>query len=268
MASLEKFSLRWNDFQENTTSAFSNLRDDQQFTDVTLVSEDGQSMEAHKIILAASSPFFKNILKLNKHTNPLIYLKGFKAKELHSLIDFIYHGVANIYQDNLNLFLAKAEELRLKGLTEGKEEKKKQEPEAKTLQDHSTTSADKTNLIRDNVKKEHFTNLLEDNEYDSNSTTIVSTNYPSTNVSFNGGTAEGLKSTLWSMIAQEGTVLTCTSCGKTMDRSLNRNARQQMEQHVESIHVDGLTYSCPRCDKIFRSKMALHKHIPKCHNRQ
>ena len=78
--SSEKFSLKWNDFQENTNLAFINLRDDLQFTDITLVSEDGQALEAHKIILSASSPFFKNILKLNKHTHPLIYLKGFKAK--------------------------------------------------------------------------------------------------------------------------------------------------------------------------------------------
>ena len=61
------------------------------------------------------------------HSNPLIYLKGFKAKELHSLIDFVYHGVADIYQDDLDLFLAKAAELQLKGLTGVKEEPGKEE---------------------------------------------------------------------------------------------------------------------------------------------
>ena len=78
MTSSEKFSLKWNEFQENISVAFSNLREDKTFTDVTLVSEDGQQMEVHKIILTASSPFFMNILTNNKHPTPLIYLKGFK----------------------------------------------------------------------------------------------------------------------------------------------------------------------------------------------
>ena len=51
----EKLCLQWNDFKENVNSAFGRLRDDKEFTDVTLACDDGQ-MEAHKVILAASSP--------------------------------------------------------------------------------------------------------------------------------------------------------------------------------------------------------------------
>ena len=69
----EKLCLQWNDFQENIKSAFGNLREDKDFTDVTLACEDGQQMEAHKVILAASSPFFQNVLARNKHPHPLIY---------------------------------------------------------------------------------------------------------------------------------------------------------------------------------------------------
>ena len=47
----EKLFLQWHDFQEN---AFVNLREDNDFTDVTLACEDGQQVEAHKVILAAS----------------------------------------------------------------------------------------------------------------------------------------------------------------------------------------------------------------------
>ena len=52
----EKLCLQWNDFQENIKSAFGSLRKDNDFTDVTLACEDGQQVEAHKVILAASSP--------------------------------------------------------------------------------------------------------------------------------------------------------------------------------------------------------------------
>ena len=49
-----------------------NLREDKYFTDVTLACEDGQQVEAHKVILAASSPFFQRLLERHKH--PLFLL--------------------------------------------------------------------------------------------------------------------------------------------------------------------------------------------------
>ena len=264
MSSSDKFSLKWNDFQENITAAFVILRDDKRFTDVTLVSEDGEPVEAHKVILSASSPFFMNILKLNKHSNPLIYLKGFKAKELHSLIDFMYHGEAGIYQDDLDLFLAKAEELQLKGLTGGGEEQGKEEA-VKNQTEPGLKPDTESNQFENNSVKSAFG----DGKYESNSTTRgMATINLSSNVSFNGGTAEDLKSTVRSMITQEGKVLTCTVCGKTTDRSLNIHARLLMEQHVESLHVDGVAYDCTKCEKTYGSKRALQKHVHNTHDQQ
>ena len=48
----EKLCLKWNDFQENAISAFGTLRNDREFADVTLACEDGQQVEAHKVILS------------------------------------------------------------------------------------------------------------------------------------------------------------------------------------------------------------------------
>ena len=47
----------------------------------------------------------------------MIYMRGLKSKDLNAVVDFIYHGEANIYQEDLEGFLALAEELQLKGLT-------------------------------------------------------------------------------------------------------------------------------------------------------
>ena len=112
----EKLCLKWNDFQENAISAFGTLREDREFADVTLACEDGQQVEAHKVILASSSPFFLNLLRRNKHPHPLIYMRGLKSEDLVAMIDFLYFGEANVYQENLDSFLAVAEELQLKGL--------------------------------------------------------------------------------------------------------------------------------------------------------
>ena len=65
MQTTEKFCLQWNDFKDNVSSAFGNLRDDREFADVTLACEDGQQIEVHKLILASSSPFFWELLKKN-----------------------------------------------------------------------------------------------------------------------------------------------------------------------------------------------------------
>ena len=58
----EKLCLQWNDFRENVSSAFRDLREDQEFADVTLACEDGRQVEAHKTVLASSSPFFMELL--------------------------------------------------------------------------------------------------------------------------------------------------------------------------------------------------------------
>ena len=39
----EKLCLQWNDFQDNVKSAFENLRESTDFSDVTLACEDGHS---------------------------------------------------------------------------------------------------------------------------------------------------------------------------------------------------------------------------------
>ena len=109
----EKLCLQWNDFQNNVISAFGDLRDDNDFTDVTLACEDGQQVEAHKVVLMASSPFFLNLLKKKKHPHPLVFMRGVKFEDLVSMVDFLYNGEANVYQDNLDSFLAMAEELEL-----------------------------------------------------------------------------------------------------------------------------------------------------------
>jgi len=113
----EKFCLRWNDFESNISSAFRELRDDKDFFDVTLACEDEQ-IQAHKVILSACSPFFRNILRRNSHPNPLLYLKGVRYPDLQAVLNFMYHGEVNVAQEELNSFLAVAEDLRVKGLTQ------------------------------------------------------------------------------------------------------------------------------------------------------
>ena len=267
----EKFSLKWNEFQENISTCFGNMRNDTNFSDVTLISEDGQKFEVHKIIISASSPFFMNMLQMNKHPQTMIYLKGFKSSQLTSILDFIYHGVADIYQDDLDHFLALAEELQLKGLTGRSEQTKKQDLMMTTEQDLEQLSSDnsklhvlKSNIYEQNFKSEYASNGHKNNK---NQTSIVIAMESGTQnkVSYEEGSLGDLKSTIWSMISNNGTILVCSVCGKTIDKTVDKVAKQHMENHVESLHLDGVTYECTKCDKTFRSKNNLHKHTFRHH---
>ena len=97
----EKLCLQWSDFKDNVNSAFERLKDDKEFTDVTLVCQDGQQMEESNVIVASVSPFFEKILQRNKHPHPLIYVEGIRSKDLLAILDFLYFGEANVSEENL-----------------------------------------------------------------------------------------------------------------------------------------------------------------------
>ena len=118
----ERLCLKWNDFQDLAQESFADLRNDTDFADVTLACED-QSIKAHKVILSACSPFFKKMLKIHPHPQPLIYMRGIKSSTLTAIVDFVYLGEANVFQGELESFLTLAEELQLKGLDGSSEEK-------------------------------------------------------------------------------------------------------------------------------------------------
>jgi len=137
MSSSEKFCLRWNDFESNISVAFRELREEKDFFDVTLACDDSQ-IQAHKVILSACSPFFRNVLRRNPHQHPLLYLKGVKYSELMSVLNFMYMGEVNVAQEELNSFLSVAEDLRVKGLTQNNSDSStkllpKQDPPKQTI---------------------------------------------------------------------------------------------------------------------------------------
>ena len=84
----ETFCLKWGQFYENIGQSFNILREENDFCDVTLACDDDEQIEAHKAVLAACSPFFKTLLKKQKHPHPLLYMRGIKKSDLISIVDF------------------------------------------------------------------------------------------------------------------------------------------------------------------------------------
>ena len=170
----EKFCLRWNDFESNLSAAFKELRQESEYLDVTLLCEDEDQIEAHKVVLSACSGFFRNALRRTKHQHPLLYLKGVQHADLNHILDFIYYGEVSIAQENLNAFLSVAEELKIKGLTQSnlnvKENKMKTKVGARHTSQyeevqvkHEDTSAVVSHGVEEN---EVFDDDEEDIQYD------------------------------------------------------------------------------------------------------
>ena len=65
------------------------------------------------MILASTSSFFMKVLGKNKHSNPLVYMKGMKFDELNALVDYIYKGEVSIHAKDLDKFLLVTKELGL-----------------------------------------------------------------------------------------------------------------------------------------------------------
>ena len=121
MSTSQKVCLNWKNFQQNISNAFRDLRSDDDFADVALACEDGKQLSVHRVILASSSTFFMNILKKYKSPQPLIFMRGVKSEELSAIVDFLYFGETQLEQENLESFLAVAEDLKILGLSRAAE---------------------------------------------------------------------------------------------------------------------------------------------------
>ena len=165
----ERLCLKWNDFQGLAQESFAELRNDTDFADVTLVCED-QSIKAHKLILSACSPLFKKLLKTHPHPQPLIFMRGIKSSSLAAIVDFIYLGEANVFQEEFESFLALAEELQLKGLDGSSKEKAPENP--KESFSHTEREADlnqrqnTSERKRSTVKFDFEANTFETNTFE------------------------------------------------------------------------------------------------------
>ena len=91
--------LQWD--EHNQTQDIQSLWESQEFLDVTLVCDDDDQVEAHKLVLSAASLFLRKILQRNPHSHPLLYLRGATKKDIQALLLFIYSGETKVKQEDL-----------------------------------------------------------------------------------------------------------------------------------------------------------------------
>jgi len=116
----EQFALTWKDFHSKIATSFKDLRDEDEFLDVTLACDEDKQIQAHKVILSACSPYFKSmLLKQRSAIHPVLIMPdSVRFEDIVSLIDFMYHGEVAVPTDDLNIFLNTAKQFKVKGLAE------------------------------------------------------------------------------------------------------------------------------------------------------
>jgi len=261
---MEKFCLKWNEYETNISSTFQDLRNDMDFSDVTLAAEGDLQVEAHRIVLAASSPFFSSLLRKNKkedrHT--LIYLKGVKAKDLVSVVDFMYYGEVNVYQEDLKEFLCVAEELQLRGLRQDDSEEKKSSLKPQNgAKNVKIEQRDNEDEVVDHilVGQDDCSDMLEDDEI-----TELDDSFSEAGSRQSVEEADDIERMINSMMVRVGMDWTCSVCGKKAGKYKNN-----LRKHVEIVHVDQRGKPCKFCGKIFKSRPNLYAHMRRCqHNDQ
>ena len=112
---MDKFSLKWNDFQSNVSKTFADLRRQSSLLDVTLVGSDQKQVMAHRLVLSACSEFFKKIFNNigSTQSNLVLYLDSVSTDELSLILDYAYQGEVQIYQDQLHRFLEISEKYQV-----------------------------------------------------------------------------------------------------------------------------------------------------------
>lgn len=113
----QQFCLRWNEHTGTMVKVFKQMLDSQAFVDCTLACE-GRLIKAHKMILAACSPYLHTILEENTSKHPIIFLPHLKYSDIRALVDYMYCGEVYISFGHLPSLLKAAEVLRIKGLTD------------------------------------------------------------------------------------------------------------------------------------------------------
>jgi len=263
------FLLNWDQHQLNSTLTLRNIWDEEEFLDVTLVCDDDQ-IAAHKVILSAASPFFRNILKRNPHSHPLLYIKGAAKKNMRVLLDFIYSGEAQVSQDDLDEFMALANSLDIRGLAaeavEMESLNKKNRDQEVTETPTNPPGPKVVTSSKKKLKKVAFAKDEIDSKTEQADEARDDTpDFVGENEEKDSFLVENLSDTSMSeydekvteMMTKNPSGWDCVKCGHTAKK------RAHLEEHVQK-HIEGYSFKCSTCTSTFSRKYSLRHHARRC----
>ncbi|XP_033340540.1 uncharacterized protein LOC117228704 isoform X2 [Megalopta genalis] len=110
------FNLTWNNHLANLSGLFEGLYKSGSLTDTTLACQGGM-LRAHRLVLAACSPYFERVFKEHYGEQPILILKGVAVEEMECLLDFMYRGSIDVAEEHLPSLIKTATDLEVRGLS-------------------------------------------------------------------------------------------------------------------------------------------------------
>ncbi|XP_043592384.1 zinc finger protein 148-like isoform X3 [Bombus pyrosoma] len=110
------FNLTWNNHLANLSGLFEGLYKSGSLTDTTLACQGGM-LRAHRLVLAACSPYFERVFKEHYGEQPILILKGVAVEEMECLLDFMYRGSIDVAEEHLPSLIKTATDLEIRGLS-------------------------------------------------------------------------------------------------------------------------------------------------------
>ena len=256
----EKFCLKWNDFHSNVSKSFGLFRNEDYLHDVTLVSDDHKQVSAHKLVLSACSEYFKDIFKINSKPNahPLICLDGISSGDLKNIMDYIYNGEVQIFQEYLDRFLSIAQRLKLKGLIENEDSQdgRSQEDQHKQYVNNEFNANKEETLMEQVSYVQSNLPMKQEKRYTKEVAMIDKVMVPLTSED-----VSEIENTVNQYIEKcDDGKHKCTLCGKVEKSGHLRH----LKNHIET-HLEGLSFPCQLCGKTFRSRNAYNAHKTRNH---
>ena len=247
----EKYNLSWTSYSDHLKSMMKELMMSEDFSDVTLVTEDRKHIKANIHILSSCSPFFQEIWKKEKHLGPkVMYLRGIQYSEMESIMQFIYLGEATFYEEHMEELLAVARSLEIKELSNSA-------PEIVDFDDDPIEPVIETKMMNDVT--DHITK--QEPKYEREG--VVSPNgkhegvkYPCDKCDYLANRQYQLTRHIQSM--HEGVKYSCDKC------DFQANRQENLTRHIQSIH-EGIKYTCDWCDYQAKRQDKLTKHINSKH---
>ena len=247
----EKYSLTWHTYSDHLKNMMKELMMNEDYSDVTLVTEDKKYLKANGSILSACSPIFKEIFKRDKSSNTIMYLRGIQFSEMESILQFIYLGEATFYEERMDEFVAVAKSLEITELCNAESETNN-EPDAEPLQSDPVTPTDKveeqdvtSDVLKSHPKQERRREVVGLNgRYECEPCQKTFTHQSK------------LSRHIQSM--HEGIKYACDEC----DYQATQQAHLTI--HIQSKH-EGVKYGCNQCDYQATHQSNLKKHIQSKH---
>jgi len=139
----EEYLLKWGEHNNQVVNIFHQLCQENLLTDVTLATETKQ-FKAHKLILSACSPYFRNLFVSNPCKHPTVFFKDISEDQMKLLMEYMYKGKISVKQSELESVLRTATSLQIHGLTTPTESPRSESDSQReeTSSTHSSTSVD------------------------------------------------------------------------------------------------------------------------------